>query len=208
MSAAAVYDQAGARVGEVELAAAVFGVTPHTAVLHEALTWQLAGRRRGTHATRTRGFVARTTRKLYRQKGTGRARHGSRNAPLFVGGGVAFGPQPRDHSYRLPRKVRRLALRSALSAKAADGKIAVLDRFEPEEPKTRVLASFLRAIGAEGPVLVVTAASHPALERAAANLRGVRVLPAAGLTVHDVLASDRLLIARDALDRITTALAS
>ena len=208
MRAAAVYDQTGARVGEVELSAAVFEVRPHTAVLHEALLWQLAGRRRGTHATRTRGFVARSTRKLYRQKGTGRARHGSRNAPLFVGGGIAFGPLPRDHSYRLPRKVRRLALRSALSAKAADGKIAVLDRFEPEEPKTRVLASFLRAIGAEGPVLVVTGAPHPALDRAAANLRRVRVRPAAGLTVHDILASDRMLIARDALDRITEALAS
>jgi large subunit ribosomal protein L4 len=183
MSAAAVYDQTGARVGEVELAAAVFGVTPHTAVLHEALLWQLAGRRRGTHATLTRGFVDRTTRKLYRQKGTGRARHGSRNAPLFVGGGVAFGPQPRDHSYRLPRKVRRLALRS-------------------------VLASLLQAIGAEGPVLVVTGAPHPALDRAAANLKRVRVRPAAGLTVHDILASDRMLIARDALAHLTEALAS
>jgi large subunit ribosomal protein L4 len=208
VSAAAVYDQTGARVGEVELAAAVFGLTPHTAVLHEVLTWQLAGRRRGTHATRTRGMVARTTRKLYRQKGTGRARHGARGAPLFVGGGIAFGPQPRDHAYRLPRKVRRLALRSALSAKAADGKIAVLDRFDLEEPKTRALAACLRAIGAEGSVLVVTAAPHPVLERSAANIGRVRVLPAAGLTVHDILASDRLLIAREALDRITEALAS
>jgi large subunit ribosomal protein L4 len=207
MSAAVVYDQNGARVGEVELSAAVFGLTPHTAVLHEALTWQLAGRRRGTHATLTRGFVARTTKKLYRQKGTGRARHGSRNAGLFRGGGVIFGPQPRDHSYRMPRKVRRLALRSALSAKAADGRIAVLDRFDLEEPKTRTLASFLRAVGAEGSVLVVTAAPHRALERSAANLRTVRVMPAAGLNVHDILTSDHLLIAREALDRITEALA-
>lgn len=208
MSAAAVYDQNGARVGEVELSTAVFGVKPHTAVLHEALTWQLAGRRRGTHATRTRGFVARTTRKLYRQKGTGRARHGSRNAGLFRGGGIIFGPQPRDHSYRLPRKVRRLALRSALSAKAADGRIAVLERFDLEVPKTRTLLSLLRAVGAEGSVLVVTAAPHPVLERSAANLRNIRVRPAAGLTVHDILVSDHLLIAREALDRITEVLAS
>jgi large subunit ribosomal protein L4 len=208
MSAAAVYDQSGKRVGEVELASAVFGITPHTAVLHEALTWQMAGRRRGTHATKTRGMVARSTRKLYRQKGTGRARHGSRGAPLFVGGGIAFGPQPRDHAYRLPRKVRRLALRSALSAMAAGEKIAVLDRLALEVPKTQALASVLRAVGAEGSVLVVTAAPDRTLERSAANLPGVRVLAAARLNVHDILAADRLLLTREALGWIAETLAS
>lgn len=208
MSAAAVYDQSGARVGEVELASAVFGITPHTAVLHEALTWQMAGRRRGTHATKTRGMVARSTRKLYRQKGTGRARHGSRGAPLFVGGGIAFGPQPRDHAYRLPRKVRRLALRSALSAMAAGERIAVLDRLALEVPKTHALASLLRAVGAEGSVLVVTAAPDRTLERSAANLPGVRVLAAARLNVHDILAADRLLLTREALGWIAETLAS
>src|SRR5205807_5356003 len=99
----------------------------HTAVLHEALLWQLAGRRRGTHSTLTRGLVNRTTKKLYRQKGTGRARHGSRGAPLFRGGGITFGPHPRSYAYRLSKQVRRLALQSALAAKAADGRFAVLN---------------------------------------------------------------------------------
>jgi len=208
MSAAAVYDQSGARVGEVELAPAVFGIRPHTAVLHEALVWQLAGRRRGTHATLTRGLVNRTTRKLYRQKGTGRARHGSRGAPVFVGGGIAFGPQPRDYAYGLPKKVRRLAIRSALSAKAAEGRVVVLDRLDFAAPKTGALAKMLRAVGAGGSVLLVTAAPHQAVERSAANLAGVRVSSAASLNVHDVLVSDRLLFTRDALDRIAEVLAS
>ncbi len=208
MSAAAVYDQNGARVGEVELAPAVFGLRPHSAVLHEAVVWQLAGRRRGTHATLTRGMVDRTTRKLYRQKGTGRARHGSRGAPVFVGGGIAFGPQPRDYAYALPKKVRRLAMRSALSAKAADGRIAVLDRLDPAQPKTGVLARLLRAVGAEGSVLLVTAAPHAVVARSAANLPRVRVASAASLNVHDVLASDRLVFTREALDRLTEVLAS
>ncbi len=205
---AAVYDQSGARVGEVELAPAVFGLRPHTAVLHEAVVWQLAGRRRGTHSTLTRGLVNRTTRKLYRQKGIGRARHGSRGAPVFVGGGIAFGPQPRDYSYRLPKKVRRLAIRSALSAKAVGGQITVLDRLEIAEPKTGVLAKVLRAVGANGSVLLVTAAQQPAVERSAANLPGVRVASASTLNVHDVLVSDRLVFTKDALARVTEVLGS
>ncbi len=206
MSAASVYDQSGARVGEVELAPAVFGLRPHTAVLHEALVWQLAGRRRGTHSTLTRGLVNRTTRKLYRQKGTGRARHGSRGAPVFVGGGIAFGPRPRDYGYALPKKVRRLAVRSALSAKAADGRIAVLDRLELAAPKTSVLAKVLQAVAAGGSVLLVMAGPDAAVERSAANLPRVRVASAAALNVHDVLASDRLVFTRAALERVTEAL--
>jgi large subunit ribosomal protein L4 len=206
MNAAAVYDMSGARIGEVELPAAAFGIRPHTAVLHEAVVWQLAGRRRGTHSTLTRGMVDRSTRKLYRQKGTGRARHGGRGAPIFVGGGIAFGPRPRDYAYPLPKKVRRLALRSALSAKAAGGQIAVVDRFALEQPKTRTMANLLRAVGAAGSVLIVTASSQPLVVRSAANLRGVRVLPATALNVHDVLAADLLLLSREALDRVTEVL--
>ena len=208
MTTAIVYDAGGNRVGELELAAGVFGITPHTAVLHEAVTWQLAGRRRGTHSTLTRGEVNRTTRKLYRQKGTGRARHGARGAPVFVGGGVVFGPTPRDHSYSLPKKVRRLAIRSALSAKAAEGRIAVLDRLELAQPKTSVLAKMLRAVEAEGKVLLVTAGLDPVVARSAANLPGLHVLQAANLNVHAILTSDRLLIVRDALDQIAEVLAS
>jgi len=207
MSAAVVYDLNGARVGEVELAPAVFGLRPHSAVLHEADVWQLAARRRGTHATLTRGMVDRTTRKLYRQKGTGRARHGARGAPIFVGGGIAFGPHPRDYGYPLPKKVRRLAVRSALSAKAAEGRILVLEQLDPAQPKTGALAKLLRAIGAEGAVLLVTAAPHQVVERSAANLPRVSVASATSLNVHDVLVSDRLVITREALDRIAEALA-
>lgn len=207
MSVAGVYDQSGARVGDVDLAPAVFDLRPHPAVLHEAVVWQLARRRRGTHATLTRGEVSRSTRKIYRQKGTGRARHGSRGAPLFVGGGIAHGPQPRDYAYPLPRKVRRLAIRSALSAKAAEGRIVVLDRLELEQPRTGILATLLRAVGASGSVLLVTAQANEIVRRSAANIPGVRVASATSLNVHDVLASSSVVFTRDALDRVTEALA-
>jgi large subunit ribosomal protein L4 len=209
---APVYTGNGESAGEIDLAEPVFGVTPHTAVLHEAVRWQLAGRHRGTHSTLTRGNVSRSTRKLYRQKGTGRARHGSRGAPVFVGGGVAFGPQPRGYAYPLNKKVRRLALRSALSARAADGRIAVLDGLDLDVPKTKTLADALRAPrGASGArrasVLLVTAAPHEAVERSAANLDGVRVVAAQALNVHAVLAADRIVFTRDALQRLVEALA-
>ena len=212
MSTVAVYDMQGKRTGEVALPAALTR-KPHTVVLHEALVWQLAGRRRGTHATKTRGMVARSTRKLYRQKGTGRARHGARGAPLFVGGGVAFGPHPRSHAFRLPKRIRRLALQSALAAKAAAGRFAVLDRLSLEQPKTRLLAGLVREIGGAGAserrgvVLLITAGSEPAVTRAAANLRALRVLPATALNVHAILACEHLLVTQDALARITEAFA-
>lgn len=211
---APVYDQDGKAAGEIDLAEAVFGLTPHTAVLHEAVRWQLAGRHRGTHATLTRGMVSRSTRKLYRQKGTGRARHGGRGAPIFVGGGIAFGPQPRDYRYALPKKVRRLALRSALSARAAEGRIAVLDRLDLGAPKTRTLAEALRSAAPAAPgtavrsVLLVTAAPNEIVERSAANLAGVRVVAAPALNVHAILAADRIVFTRDAIQRLVEGLAS
>ncbi len=207
MSAAAVYDRNGERVGEVELADAVFGGKPHTPVLHETIVWQLAGRRRGTHATLTRGRVSRSTKKIYRQKGTGRARHGGRGAPIFVGGGIAHGPHPRSYAYPLPKKVRRLAIRSALAAKAAGGQIVVLDHLDLEPPRTAALARLLQALGAPGRVLLVTAAPDPAAGRAAANLPGVQVATAASLNVHDVLAAHRVVFTREALDRASEVLA-
>ena len=216
MSTVAVYDMQGKRTGEIALPAALTR-KPHTVVLHEALVWQLAGRRRGTHATKTRGMVARSTRKLYRQKGTGRARHGARGAPLFVGGGIAFGPHPRSHAFRLPKRIRRLALQSALAAKAAAGRFAVLDRLTLEQPKTRMLAGLVREIGHEiggsgasqrrAAVLLITAGSEPTVMRAAANLPSLRVLPATALNVHDILACELLLVTQDALARITEAFA-
>jgi len=216
MSTVAVYDMQGKRTGEVALPAALTR-KPHTVVLHDAIVWQLAGRRRGTHATKTRGMVARSTRKLYRQKGTGRARHGARGAPLFVGGGIVFGPHPRSHAFRLPKRIRRLALQSALAAKVAAGQFAVLDRLSLEQPKTRLLAGLVREIareiGGSGPsqqraaVLLITAGSEPTVTRAAANLASLRVLPATALNVHDILACGLLLVTQDALARITEAFA-
>ena len=205
---AAVYDAGGKPAGEVQLPDGIFGVTPHTTVLHEVVRWQLAGRRRGTHSTLTRGEVGRSTRKLYRQKGTGRARHGGRGAPVFVGGGIAFGPKPRSYAYGVPKKVRRLAIRSALSAKAGEGRVAVLERLDLDGPKTGVLARLLRAIDAGGKVLLVTAAPSEVLARSAANVPGLRVLPASCLNVHAILASDRLLVTREALARLEEVLGS
>ena len=213
MSMVTVYDAQGKQVGEVPLPP-VLETKPHTAVLYEALIWQLAGRRRGTHSTLTRGLVDRSTRKLYRQKGTGRARHGGRGAPLFVGGGIIFGPTPRDHGYRLAKRVRRLALRSALAARAAAGQFAVLDRLDLEAPKTKVLAGLVRGLGWAAPpqkrggVLLITAAPDQTVTRSAANLPGLRVLPATALNVHDILACEHVLVMREALERITEAVTS
>jgi large subunit ribosomal protein L4 len=207
---APVYKGSGEPAGEIDLAEAVFGMKPHSAVLHEAVRWQLAGRHRGTHATLTRGMVSRSTRKLYRQKGTGRARHGGRGAPVFVGGGIAFGPQPRDYAYTLNKKVRRLAVRSALSARAAEGRIAVLDGLDLDTPKTKTLADALRAprgSAAGGSVLLVTAMPHEAVERSAANLTGVRVIAVPALNVHAILVADRIVFTRDGLQRLVEALA-
>ena len=210
MSTVGVYDTEGKRVGEVALPP-FLDRKPHTAVLHEALLWQLAGRRRGTHSTLTRGLVNRTTKKLYRQKGTGRARHGARGAPLFVGGGVTFGPHPRSYAYQLPKQVRRQAIQSALAAKAADGRFVVLNRLELKTPKTRVLAALVREIGREsgegGTVLLIIAAPEPMVARSAANLPHLRVLPVTALNVHDILACDQVLVTQDALARIAEAVA-
>jgi len=212
MSMVTVYDAQGTQVGEVPLPP-VLETKPHTAVVYETLIWQLAGRRRGTHSTLTRGLVDRSTRKLYRQKGTGRARHGGRGAPLFVGGGIVFGPTPRDHGWRLAKRVRRLALRSALAARAAAGQFAVLDRLDLEAPKTKVLATLVRQLGWAAPpqkrggVLLITAAPNQMVTRSAANLPGLRVLPATALNVHDILACEHVLVMREALERITEAVA-
>ena len=209
MTTAIVYDAGGNRVGELELAAGVFGITPHSAVLHEAVAWQLAGRRRGTHASDAdagRGQPHHQEDVPAKGQLRPRARHGARGAPIFVGGGVVFGPRPRDHSYSLPKKVRHLAIRSALSEKALEGRISVLDRLELTQPKTSVLAKMLRAVEVEGKVLLVTAGLDPIVVRSAANIPGVHVIQAANLNVHLILISDRILIVRDALDQIAEVL--
>jgi large subunit ribosomal protein L4 len=202
-----LYDRTGAAVGSVDLAEVLFAAPINEAVLHQAVVAQLAGRRLGTHDTKTRGEVRGGGKKPYRQKGTGRARQGSRTAPHYRGGGVVFGPHPRSYEQRLPKKMRRVALRSALTAKLNDDAIRVVDAFGmADEPRTRVFAGVLSALGAgdghEKRVLVVAPAKDEPLLRSAANLPSVTVILADSLNVVDLLNADTILIEQPALSRI------
>jgi large subunit ribosomal protein L4 len=194
------YDGQGAPSGEVELPESVFGQTPHMAVMHQAYLRQLANARQGTAATKTRADVRGGGAKPYRQKGTGRARHGSIREPSMVGGGTVFGPQPRSFAQRMPRKMRRLALRSALSVKAEEGKVSVLEGFDIEEPRTRAMVDLLRAIGVEETVLVVLPASNQVVSRSIDNLPWAKVVLARNLNLYDIFTHEQLLIAKDALE--------
>lgn len=164
---------------------------PKEAVLHEVVAWQLAKRRRGTAATKTRGQVAGSTAKIWPQKGTGRARHGSRKAPIFVGGGTAFGPQPRDYGYTLPKRVRRLGLQMAIASRAQSGKLTLVDSFGIQG-KTREFVAWAKQNGIDGSERVLLVTDDELARRAARNLPWVDVLPGAGLNVYDVLRADRL----------------
>jgi large subunit ribosomal protein L4 len=202
-----LYDRTGAAVGNVDLADTLFAAPVNEAVLHQAVVAQLAGRRLGTHSTKTRGEVRGGGRKPYRQKGTGRARQGSRVAPHYRGGGVVFGPHPRSYEQKLPKKMRRLALRSALTAKLNDDAIRVVDAFGmADEPRTKVFAGVLAALGAgDGHgrrVLVVAPARDEPLVRSAANLPSVTVILADSLNVVDLLNADAVLIEQPALARM------
>jgi large subunit ribosomal protein L4 len=196
------YDGQGAPAGEVELPSSIFGQTPHQAVMHQAYLRQLANARQGTAATKTRGEVRGGGAKPYRQKGTGRARHGSEREPQMVGGGTVFGPQPRSFRQRMPRKMRRLALRSALSVKVEEGKVSVLQGLDIEEPKTRVMADLLRAVGVEETVLLVLPASNDVVARSVNNLPWAKVVLAHNLNLYDLFTHDQLLIAKDALEQL------
>ena len=164
---------------------------PKESVLHEVVAWQLAQRRRGTAATKTRGQVAGSTAKIWPQKGTGRARHGSRKAPIFVGGGTAFGPQPRDYGYTLPKRVRRLGLQMAIASRAQSGKLTLVDSFGIQG-KTREFVAWAKQNGIDGSERVLLVTDDELARRAARNLPWVDVLPGAGLNVYDVLRADRL----------------
>lgn len=172
---------------------------PKVSVLHEVVNWQRAKRRQGTAATKTRGKVSGSTAKIYPQKGTGRARHGSRKAPIFVGGGIAFGPEPRDYAYTLPKRVRRLGLRMALAARAADGKVTLVDQFGVQG-KTREFVAWAKEHGLDGSESVLLVTDDEMARRAARNLPWVDVLPTRGLNVFDVLRHDRLVADAAAFD--------
>jgi large subunit ribosomal protein L4 len=197
-----LYDRTGKSVGSVELADALFAAPVNAAVLHQVVTAQLAGRRTGTADTKTRGEVRGGGKKPYRQKGTGRARQGSRTAPHYRGGGAVFGPHPRSYEQRLPRKMKRLALRGALTAKLGDEAIKVIDTFALEAIKTRDLAGVLGALEAHGRVLVVAPGRDERLELSARNLPTVEVILADSLNVVDLLKADVVLIEQPALARM------
>jgi large subunit ribosomal protein L4 len=197
-----LYDRTGASIGNLELNAELFDAPVNEAVLHQVVTAQLAGRHLGTHETLTRGEVRGGGRKPYRQKGTGRARQGSLRAPHYRGGGVVFGPHQRSYEQRLPRKMKRLALRGALTAKFGDEAIKVIDSFALEAIKTSELVGVLAALKADGRVLVVAPGRDKRLELSSRNLPTVEVILADSLNVVDLLKADVVLIEQPALARM------
>jgi len=197
-----LYDKTGKNVGNVELSDSLFAAPVNAAVLHQVVTAQLAGRRTGTADTKTRGEVRGGGKKPYRQKGTGRARQGTRTAPHYRGGGAVFGPHPRSYEQRLPRKMKRLALRGALTAKLGDEAIKVIDAFALDAIKTRDLAAVLGALEARGRILVVAQGRDERLELSARNLPTVEIILADSLNVVDLLKADIVLIEQPALARM------
>ncbi len=188
-------------VGEIELAEAVFGVPVRIDILHRMVGYQLAKRRAGTHKTKTISEISGTTKKPYKQKGTGHARQGSLRSAQFRGGSTIFGPVVRSHAHDLPKKVRKLALRVALSAKVADGKLVVLDRAVAATPKTRDLAPRLKALGWDS-VLVIDGTVDDNFALASRNMPFVDVLPQVGANVYDILRRDTLVLTRDAVEAL------
>jgi large subunit ribosomal protein L4 len=198
---------AAEELGPLELADGVFGVEVRADILHRVVLWQLAKRRAGTHKVKTRAEIARTGAKLYKQKGTGRARHGSRRVNLFRGGGVTFGPVVRDHAVDLPKKVRALGLKCALSSKAAEGKLIVLDEASLAEPKTKMLLGALGKLGLESTLVITGTEIERNFGLASRNLPQIDVLPAQGLNVYDILRRDTLVLTQDAVRQIEERLA-
>ena len=197
-----VLDQSGNELRQIELPADIFGVDINVGLMHQAYLRQQANRRQGSHKTKTRSEVRLTKAKWYRQKGTGRARHGARSAPLFVGGGVAHGPRPRSYRTAMPRKMRRGAIRSALSALARDGQLVFVDRLQADQPKTAVVREMIRTLAGEGKTLVLLAERNENLQRGLGNLPRARWLRANFLNIRDLLGHDKVIIPLDALDTI------
>ena len=190
-----------AKAGEIELSDAVFGIEEiRSDILQRMVRYQLSKRQAGTHSTQNRDDVSVTTKKLYRQKGTGGARHGSRNAPIFVGGGVAHGPHPHSHAHALPKKVRALAMKHALSAKVKDEALIVVDAFSGE--KTKDLAAQLKKLGVSNALVIGGEKLDEKFAKAARNIPNIDVLPLAGLNVYDVLRRKTLVLSREAVEGV------
>ena len=197
-----VLDMSGKVVGEIELSESVFGITPNAAVVHDVVKNHLANCRQGTQSALTRAEVSGGGRKPWKQKGTGRARQGSTRAPQWTHGGIVFAPKPRDSSYTLHKKTRRLALKSALSAKATEQSIIVIDEIKMEAPKTAQFAKFLNAVGAEGKCLVVTAAADQNVVKSGRNIPGCEITFANLLSVYDIVNASKLVVDKAALQKI------
>ncbi|GIN14541.1 50S ribosomal protein L4 [Shouchella clausii] len=207
MPKVSLFNQTGSQVGEIELADTVFGVEPNESVLHDAVVMQQASLRQGTHKTKGRSEVRGGGRKPWRQKGTGRARQGSIRSPQWVGGGVVFGPTPRSYSYKLPKKVRRLAIKSALSSKVKDSELVVLDDLKLEAIKTKAMKDVLASLSVDSKALVVTADYNENVALSARNLPGITFLTADGVNVLDLLKHDKLVITKDAVEKVEEVLA-
>ena len=193
----------GKSAGKASVDEAIFGLTDIRAdLLHRTVRWQLAKRQAGTHKTQERGEVSVTTKKFIRQKGSGGARHGSRNANIFVGGAVAHGPRVRSHAHDLPKKVRKLALAHALSSKVKDGSLIVLDEAKLSEAKTKELSAKFKALGVENALIIGGSEVDQNFAKAARNIPNIDVLPVAGLNVYDILRRKQLVITKDALEAI------
>lgn len=207
MPKVALYKQDGSQVGDIELNESVFGIEPNKHVLSEAVIMQRASMRQGTHAVKNRSEVRGGGRKPWRQKGTGRARQGSIRAPHWVGGGTVFGPTPRSYSYKLPKKVRRLALKSALSSKTQEGNVIVLESLGFEAPKTKEVVNMLRALDVNEKALIITSETDDNVIRSANNLQTVNVLTVKEINVLDLLMHDKLIFTKDAAEEAGEVLA-
>ena len=202
MPKAKVFNMAGKEIGEIELSEAIFGIEPNKSVLHDSVKNHLANCRQGTQSALTKGEVDLTTKKPWRQKGTGRARAGYAGSPVWTHGGVAFAPKPRDYSYTLNKKVKRLALKSALSAKAADGEIIVIDGLKVDEVKTKTFAKFLSNIGVTGKALVITEQVDEKVVLSARNIEGVETTTATIISPYMLLTNGTMVVDKAALAKI------
>ena len=202
MSQVSVFDMTGKKVADTELNDAVFGIEPNVSVMHAMVVNYLANQRQGTQSTLTRTEVSGGGRKPWRQKGTGHARQGSIRAPQWVHGGVALGPKPRDYSYSLNKKEKRLAMKSALSSKVLDSDLVVIDAIKTEEFKTKTIVSMLKALGVEGKALIVTAEADKKVIKSAGNIPGVKTATVNTLNVYDILGHDKFIVAKDAVAKI------
>ena len=197
-----VYDMTGKNVGEVELSEGIFGIEPNVSVMHDVVKNHLANCRQGTQSALTRAEVSGGGKKPWRQKGTGRARQGSTRAPQWTHGGIVFAPKPRDYSYRLNKKTRRLALKSALSAKAQSGEIVVIDEIKMDEIKTKTFKKFLDAVKVNRKALIVTAEADELVVKSARNIAGVQTTFANLINVYDILNANQLVLDKAALAKI------